>query len=157
MRMLMNKTVISTESLVSNIRTATLHDSKSINNLSLHLGYGSTPQDLADERLKCLLESKNDWVWVFEESDDILGWIHLFKAHRVASSTFYEIGGLVVNPETRNVGIGRRLVEFAVKHSEVQKSELRVRCNSKRLDSHLFYEKTGFVNSKKQFVYRMSL
>lgn len=142
---------------MSNIRAATLHESKSINNLSLHLGYGSTPQDVADERLKCLLESQNDWVWVFEESNDILGWIHVFKAHRVASAAFYEIGGLVVDPKTRNIGIGRKLVEFAIKRSQVQKVELRVRCNSKRQDTHLFYEKTGFVNSKEQFVYRMCL
>jgi len=86
---------------MSNIRTATLAESKSINALSLHLGYESTSQEVADERLRCLLQSTNDKVWVFEELGIILGWIHTFKAYRVASGMFYEIGGLVVDSKTR--------------------------------------------------------
>lgn len=121
--------------MVSNIRTATINDSKAINELSIHLGYGSTPQDIAGERLKCLLESINDQVLVFEESNIILGWVHVFKAQRVASATFYEIGGLVVCPKGRKKGIGRKLVKFAAKQSEVQNSELRVRCNSQRKEN----------------------
>jgi N-acetylglutamate synthase-like GNAT family acetyltransferase len=140
---------------VSIIRTATLKDAKSINSLSLHLGYESTPHDIAEERLQCLLESANDEVWVFEESSIILGWIHVFKAYRVASSSFNEIGGLVVNPKVRKKGIGRKLVEFAAKQATNQSIELRVRCNSQREETHQFYIKAGFTNSKAQYVFKM--
>jgi ribosomal protein S18 acetylase RimI-like enzyme len=142
---------------VSNIRIATLADSKSINSLSMHLGYGSTPQEVADERLRCVLKSTNDKVWVFEESDIILGWVHIFKAHRVASGMFYEIGGLVVDPEARNKGVGRKLVEFAAEESETENIELRVRCNSQRKDTHEFYKKLCFSSSKTQIVFKMCL
>jgi len=142
---------------VSNIRTATLADSKSINALSLYLGYDSTSQEVADERLRYLLQSTNDKVWVFEESDIILGWIHSFKAYRVASGMFYEIGGLVVDPNTRKKGIGRKLVEFAVKQAAAQNIELRVRCNAQRQETHQFYEKLGFSSTKTQHVFKMCL
>ena len=139
---------------MSNIRMATFADSISINSLSFHLGYGSTPQKVADERLRVLLESNNDKVWVFNESDSILGWIHVFKAHRVASGMFYEIGGLVVDPDFRKKGVGRELVDFAAKEIDAENAELRVRCNSQRKDTHEFYRKLGFSNSKMQFVFK---
>ncbi|KZN13926.1 GNAT family N-acetyltransferase [Marinomonas sp. TW1] len=142
---------------MSNIRIATLADSKSINSLSFYLGYGSTPQEVADERLRCVLQSSSDNVWVFEESDSILGWLHVFKAYRVASGMFYEIGGLVVAPDARKKGIGRKLVEFAAKESEAENIELRVRCNSQRKDAHEFYKRLGFSASKTQSVFKMFL
>ncbi|MEH6453701.1 MAG: GNAT family N-acetyltransferase [Psychromonas sp.] len=142
---------------MTNIRAATLTDSFSINALSLHLGYAITPLETSRERLKCLLASTNDEVWVFDESNIILGWIHVFKAHRLASSTFNEIGGLVVAPTARNRGIGRLLVEFVAKQSRDKNLELRVRCNSHREDTHKFYLKTGFTNSKTQHVFTMHL
>jgi len=142
---------------VSNIRTATLADSKSINTLSSHLGYKSTSQEVAEERLRCLLKSTNDKVWLFEESGIILGWVHTFKAHRVASSMFFEIGGLVVDPKTRNKGIGRKLVEFAAKQAEAQNVELRVRCNSQRQEAHQFYEKLVFSSTKTQHVFKVCI
>lgn len=145
------------KSLMSNIRIATIADSERINSLSLHLGYGSSPQDEADKRLRSLLKSTNDRLLVFEESNLILGWIHIFKAHRVASAMFYEIGGLVVDPKARNQGIGRKLVEFVVEQSAAENIGLRVRCNSLRKETHKFYEKLGFSSTKEQYVFKASL
>lgn len=138
------------------IRTAKLEDSDSINALSEDLGYPGTPPDEARARLNHLLESATDDVCLFEESGKVLGWIHTFIAYRVASPAFYEIGGLVVGPDARNRGIGRKLVEFAGKQSRSNNLELRVRCNSKRLDTHKFYEKTGFIESKTQCVFKLN-
>jgi N-acetylglutamate synthase-like GNAT family acetyltransferase len=149
--------VINTESFVSVIRTATLKDAKSINSLSLHLGYESMPFDIACERLRFLLESVTDEVWVFEESSIILGWIHVFKANRVASLSFNEIGGLVVDPKARKQGIGRKLVEFAAKRAKDKNIELRVRCNSQREETHQFYTKAGFTSTKAQHVFKTCL
>ncbi len=136
-----------------NIRTATITDTKALQLLSLHLGYSDTSETVAEQRLQCLLESSNDEVWVFEESNRLLGWIHVFKANRVASAAFNEIGGLVVDPDSRNKGIGRKLVEFACRHSIALDLELRVRCHSKRQEAHRFYEKMGFSHSKSQYVF----
>ena len=139
-----------------NIRSAELDDSISINELSSHLSYESVTHEIAAERLRGLLESTTDDVWVYEDSNNILGWIHVFKALRVASSSFHEIGGLVVDPKFRMMGIGRQLVNFVADESKNQGVELRVRCNTIRKESHLFYEKAGFTESKTQQVFKIS-
>jgi len=141
---------------MANIRSATLNDSIAINDLSFHLGYGVVDHEIAVKRLQHLLESTNDDVWVYEK-DKLLGWIHVFKAHRVASATFYEIGGLVVDPKYRGVGIGRKLVEFVAEQSKHQHMELRVRCNAMRKEAHLFYEKSGFTDAKTQKVFKTGI
>ncbi|KXO09034.1 GCN5-related N-acetyltransferase [Moritella sp. JT01] len=142
---------------MTNIRMARLQDSDSINALSLHLGYEIATQLVAEERLQCLIDSSNDDVWVFEDAGIILGWIHVYKAHRLASAAFFEIGGLVVTPEARNKGIGRQLVEFACEQAQNQNIALRVRCNAKRQDTHEFYERMGFITTKSQHVFEMYL
>ena len=141
------------EQLLINIRCATINDSKSINSLSAHLGYKITSDNIATKRLEYLLESLNDNIWVLEKSNIIVGWIHVFTAHRVASPSFNEIGGLVVDPKERNQGMGRKLVEFVVAESKSRHLEWRVRCNAQREESHLFYEKIGFIKSKTQHVF----
>jgi len=137
------------------IREAELADCDSINSLSMHLGYDDTTADIAQERLTILLDSSSDWVWVFEDSGNILGWIHIFTAHRLASTTFNEIGGLVVAPTARKQSIGRKLVEFAVIESAKQNLKLQVRCNSRRSETHRFYDHIGFTKVKSQYVYSL--
>jgi len=140
---------------LAKIRMAMLNDSPAINALSAHLGYAKTSQNIADKRLQCLLDSNNDWVWVYEESHVVLGWIHVFQANRVASADFFEIGGLVVDPTMRKKGIGRQLIEFVHQACSIEASELRVRCNAKREEAHQFYQKVGFSQSKAQYVFKM--
>ncbi len=147
---------------MTKIRVAILSDSPAINALSAGLGYKEASQQVAEKRLQCLLDSKNDWVWVYEESNIIQGWIHVFQANRVASSAFFEVGGLVVNPDMRRKGIGRQLVAFAhtacqEKQCELNQCELRVRCHSKREEAHQFYLKAGFTQSKIQHVFTLKL
>lgn len=142
---------------MTSIRMASLQDSDSINALSLHLGYEIATQLVAEERLQCLIDSPSDNVWIFEDTGIILGWIHVYKAHRLASAAFFEIGGLVVTPEARNKGIGRQLVEFACEQAKNQNIALRVRCNAKRKETHAFYEKIGFIMTKTQYVFQMNV
>ncbi|MFT2111295.1 GNAT family N-acetyltransferase [Marinomonas sp. 2405UD68-3] len=142
---------------MTKIRMAILSDSPAINALSVHLGYAQPLQDIADKRLQCLLDSNTDWVWVYEESNVVLGWIHVFQANRVASAHFFEIGGLVVDLTMRKKGIGRRLIEFVHHECNIEESELRVRCNAKREGAHQFYQKVGFHRSKTQYVFKNEL
>jgi len=110
---------------------------------------------VADDRLSAILQSINDNVWVIEEAGNLLGWIHVFKAHRVASRLFYEIGGLVVDPTARHKGYGRKLVEFVAKIAETDNIALRVRCHSQREEAHAFYKRLGFSSNKTQKVFQM--
>tara|TARA_Y100001960_G_C14199168_1_gene598720 strand:- start:41 stop:460 length:420 start_codon:yes stop_codon:yes gene_type:complete len=131
-------------------RLAVIDDAEEINSVSTHLGYQRLSENQASEKLLSLLNSEADQIFVAELKGKIIGWIHLFYARRLASNDFYEIGGLVVNPEYRGQGIGKNLVKFAT--SQVTE-EVRVRCNETRLESHLFYEQQGFKSTKSQRVF----
>ena len=132
------------------IRLATEADAEGINQVSSYLGYSELSDDKAKDKLFQMCTSTSDEVYVCEMSGNIVGWLHLFYARRLASDDFYEIGGLVVHPEFRVKGIGRALVAHVL---ETHKGKLRVRCNEKRLESHQFYEAIGFVRKKAQCVF----
>ena len=132
------------------VREANIDDARAINELSRYSGYNPLTDDVLKDNLETILASKSDKLWIFEKDNQILGWIHAFSANRVASAAFIEIGGMVVSPDARREGIGRRLVEQTKQWACEQKQNLRVRCNIKREETHKFYESIGFVFSKSQ-------
>jgi len=136
-----------------NIRAARASDSHSINQLSQLFGYPQDPDELASVRLNQLIDSDSDKVWVFEQHNQVLGWIHLFIAKRLASANFVEIGGLVVSNDFRRQGIGRQLVERANGWAREMQLSLRVRCNAKRDGSCNFYRAINFSELKNQLVF----
>ena len=75
------------------VREAVPQDSNVINELSHHLGYEPVSSKIALTRLKTILESNTEKVWVLETEGIVRGWVHIFVAHRIASPSFLEIGG----------------------------------------------------------------
>lgn len=132
---------------------ATLKDAPGINSVSLHLGYSEQSNLECQDKLQQLIISPVDEVYIAVVDGDIVGWLHVFHAKRLASTNFYEIGGLVVNPKHRGQGIARSLVTFATKNNP---GSLRVRCNEKRRDSHAFYQSIGLSCCKVQYVFEKS-
>ena len=127
-------------------------DTVGINEVSEYLGYSQLSSTESAAKLQELLNSTQDQVFVAEWQGQIIGWLHLFYARRLASDNFYEIGGLVVSPKSRGHAVGRALVQHAqAEHS----GKLRVRCNEKRLDAHKFYGSIGFDSSKVQRVFQV--
>lgn len=135
------------------IRVATAQDAVAIEQLSQGLGYPSASHEQAHARLQQLLDSNCDWVWVAEHQKNLLGWIHAFEAHRLASSAFIEIGGLVVGEQTRRQGVGRALVEQVRLTATERGLPVRVRCNARRQGAHAFYADMGFCSTKSQVVF----
>ncbi len=92
------------------IRLATLEDYKGINSVSRYLGYNELSNNQVKSKLDVLLHSDFDTVFVAESSHEIIGWLHLFRVHRLASNDFYEIGGLVVKPDYRGQGVAKSVI-----------------------------------------------
>jgi len=138
-----------------NIRKATKSDFEIINSLSNELGYKKQSKEIVFKRLENILNSSIDNLFVYENEDKIKGWIHFFIANRVASESFVEIGGLVVDLTARREGIGKSLVEFVKQWARTNNYEIRVRCNTKRENTHKFYETLHFENKKSQYVFQM--
>jgi len=139
------------------IRDAKSTDVTEINKLSEALGYGDVTIEAAAYRLNTIINSSADKLWVYEDHNQLIGWIHLFVANRVASPSFVEIGGLVVSSDFRGSGIGRSLVEEAANWAKSKDLKIRVRCNVKRTETHKFYEAIGFKSTKSQHVFEGSL
>lgn len=138
------------------IRKAEPNDANAIQLISKTLGYKETPLEIARERLQKLLLSTSDKVFVTIKNGEIVGWLHAFITHRVASASFVEIAGLAVSPSHRQQGAGIMLVVQANKWAQENQLTLRVRCNSEREGAHKFYAAIGFLKVKEQYIFERS-
>ncbi|KXX71066.1 GNAT family N-acetyltransferase [Flammeovirga sp. SJP92] len=139
------------------LRNATLKDSKLIAQLSNQLGYNALISDI-EHRLKIILEHPENCIYVATENEKVVGWIHGFYTMRVESDFFVEIGGLVVDENFQNNGIGKKLVSKVIEWAELNScKKIRVRCNVIRTESHLFYKKIGFELNKEQKIFNKPL
>ncbi|TGD57991.1 GNAT family N-acetyltransferase [Flavobacterium humi] len=135
------------------IRNAETKDSEAIANLSGQLGYESTESQIR-KRLEILLASKDHCVLVAVEDGIVAGWIHAFHSVQVESGFFVEIGGLVIDENHRRKGIGQLLMERVLPWAKSRGClKIRVRCNTKRAASHLFYRSIGFTETKEQKIF----
>lgn len=111
------------------IRKAELGDISELFVLCAELGYSATSEEIIS-RLKRIITSGSDDVFVAVEKTVILGWIHVFGSLRLESDPFAEIGGLVVSSKHRNKGIGKILVRAAEKWAK-ENDYLKIRVRSR--------------------------
>ena len=132
-------------------------DAQSICALSEQLGYHLAASE-TETQIKAVLLRDDNCAFVAVSDENIIGWIHGLKAIRIETPPFVEIGGLVVDERYRGKGIGEKLVN-RVKQWCIEQgiSSLKVRCNTKRLEAHKFYNKIGFIEIKTQKVFEMEL
>ena len=138
-------------------RNLKIEDSEAITSLSKQLGYPGTRLE-TETRINALLIHPDHCAFVAVMEQTIIGWIHGFYTIRLQSEPFLEIGGLVVDENYRNQQVGRKLVE-QVKEWGIKKgvSKLRVRCQTKRTETHRFYQKIGFTQTKEQKVFDLDM
>jgi GNAT superfamily N-acetyltransferase len=110
------------------------------------------------ERLSHLVARDADAVFVAVDGDRIVGWIHGAECELLEVGRLCEILGLVVDQSARRVGAGRALVD-AVEQWAASRgvSQVAVRSNIVRLESHPFYERLGYTRVKTQHSYRKAL
>ncbi|HET6242908.1 MAG: GNAT family N-acetyltransferase [Bacteroidetes bacterium] len=138
-------------------REANVKDFSPITELSTQLGYDSTSGKIKN-RLKDILRNKDHCVFVVEDGDKIVGWIHAFYSLRIESDSFLEIGGMVVDASHRGKGLGKMLIKKAEEFCSLKKlKKIRVRCNTIRKQTHGFYEKLGFSEIKEQKIFDKNL
>lgn len=135
------------------IRNAEIADAELIAELSIQLGY-KVEKKTIQERLTDIIDNTDCCVFVALENEKIIGWIHGFYSRRLESNAFVEIGGLVVDANYRKKGVGKLLADQIQKWSIIRKCEkVRVRCNTVRTETHVFYQKIGFEIIKEQKVF----
>ncbi len=113
------------------IRNAVLDDAAALAGLSGTLGYPASVQDVR-ERLPAIADCENDCVLVACTADGlVVGWIHVFLAHRIETDRFAELGGLVVAEDHRGEGIERTRDQSGVRGKGVT-DRIRIRCGKVR-------------------------
>ncbi|PVY38569.1 GNAT family N-acetyltransferase [Pontibacter virosus] len=134
-------------------REIILHDAEALAELSRQFGYSVTVEEM-QERIAQVAAREDHGGFVAIAEEQIVGWIHGFYTFRLESEPFVEIGGLVVAEHLRGQGIGHLLIEqVKVWATGFGINKIRVRCNTTRIDTHKFYLKTGFTDSKEQKVF----
>jgi GNAT superfamily N-acetyltransferase len=139
------------------IRHASVKDAMQIAALSEELGYPISVNDTMSN-LAAIDKSNFDVAYTAVIGETVVGWIHVLYCIRLESGPFCEIGGLVVSRTVRGKGIGKLLVEKALKWSaERNAGRLMVRSNVIRDGAHAFYKKAGFDELKDQKVFEFKI
>jgi GNAT superfamily N-acetyltransferase len=110
-------------------------------------------------RLERLLRSTDDAILVAAlPSGEVVGWLHGSEHDLLETGRHCEIFGLVVDPEYRGKRVGRSLLE-AIEAWATSRGldEVAVRSNVVRIESHPFYEHSGYIRTKTQHAYRKQL
>ncbi|HEY1871957.1 MAG TPA: GNAT family N-acetyltransferase [Chitinophagaceae bacterium] len=139
------------------IRQILSRDASDVARLCQQLGY-ELPKALAAENIKSILNNKDNDAFVALAEDKVIGWIGVSQAIQIESAPFCEIRGLIVDGLYRKNGIGKMLIEkAAVWGRERGNKKLRLRCNVKRTEAHLFYHHLNFKEIKEQKVFEIAI
>jgi GNAT superfamily N-acetyltransferase len=140
------------------VRAARIADAAQIARLSAQLGYPESDEVFA-ARLRQLLPLPQHAVLVAADAGvALLGFIALEHRLTLESGERTEIVGLVVDADVRRRGLGHALLAAAEEWARgIGKTELMVRSNVVRTESHPFYEGAGYRRAKTQHVYRKTL
>lgn len=139
------------------VRQMTENDAPTVQKLSEQLGYVLSISEIKNN-IRETISSKDHIAFVALHDREIVGWVHAFKAVFLESISFIEIGGLVVDENYRNKGIGKKLID-RIKEWSLEKgiNQVRVRSQVKRKEAHQFYLNNGFVEIKEQKVFQIML
>src|SRR5678809_811670 len=127
------------------LRKMSMEHAQDVCRLSGQLGYPLSTTQI-ENNINEITSSENYAAFVALYNQQIVGWIYAFRALLIESKPFIEIGGLIVDENFRNSGIGKKLVEkIKVWALEKAINEVRVRSNVVRAVSytHLRAHETG--------------
>lgn len=131
-----------------------IKDWKEIQALSGELGY-PVEEKLLKIQIKHILRHQDHQLLICLSGETIVGFAHLIRTLRLWSTPRVELAALVVAEPWRGRGIGRSFITGA-RGWFGETGIIRVRCNTKRKDSHEFYLSMGFSLQKQQKVYDLT-
>jgi len=105
-------------------------------------GYVTTPEDV-QRRINTLPEE--DRILLAIEGHTLMGYAHMHLSRTLTHADTVDIVAVLVHPEYRRRGIGRRLVTAAEAFArDKQRSRLRLCANVLESDLHAFFVSLGY-------------
>lgn len=139
------------------IRTAVPADAYALTRLSAQLGYPVSEQETRNN-LACILGKSNETILVAVLNEEVVGWIGLTAIVHLCDGAYCQINGLVVDNNCYRKGVGRKMLDAARRWALSQdRRQLKVHCNTRRKEAHLFYTGIGFTEIKEQKVFKMNI
>jgi GNAT superfamily N-acetyltransferase len=136
------------------LRSARELDAAALADLSTQLGYPTHPEE-ALGRFKAICSKPDHSIIVaLNPGEGIVGFVHVHERLLVETPPFSELGGLAVDRDHQQQGIGRHLLTAAERWSvEHGLTRMRIRTNVVREAAHAFYTRMGYRTLKKQTIF----
>jgi GNAT superfamily N-acetyltransferase len=140
------------------VRSMRDEDAEAVAALSGQLDYPASGADVR-RRFESIAERGEAEVFVAEDATGrIVGWVHAYIVDLIEVDRHVEIGGLVVDEQTRGQGVGRALMMAAEAWTrQTRCGSVRVRSQIKREGAHAFYEGLGYEYVKTQKTFQKRL
>ena len=143
---------------MSRIRSARTDDAAALAELTTQLGYPVDPVRMA-LRMAALLDRPDEAVLVATgERGRPIGWVHVARVAVLEADARASINGLVVDEAHRSGGLGAQLLAAAEAWARGHGLDtMLVRSRSTRERAHRFYERHGYVETKRSHVFEKRL
>ncbi|GAA4852309.1 GNAT family N-acetyltransferase [Paenibacillus vulneris] len=108
-------------------------------------------EDKVKEKIHIIMEKTKDVVLVYEENNQVIGYIHGSPYELLFSESLVNVLGFVVKEEYRKQGIGSMLIEQLEQWAEKNGfSGIKLLSHPSRVQAHRIYERRGYVFTKDQ-------
>jgi len=139
------------------IRSPRAADAEQLAALNRELGYATESREIVS-RIKRVSKLSEHFIAVAEIESGVIGWVQAEHRFSMETGEKAELVGLVVSAGARRGGVGRLLVQAAEEWAvDRGLRSMVVRSNVVRPESHSFYKRIGYTQSKTQHVYAKPL
>lgn len=108
-------------------------------------------EERVKEKIEIICNRTQDIIFVYEQNDEVIGYIHGSPFELLFSDSLINILGFVVKESFRNLGIGSRLIDRLEEWAKDNGyAGIKLLSHPSRKSAHRFYENRGYVFTKDQ-------
>lgn len=137
------------------IRQCEITDTNVIHELNVkEMGY-DYPKDKTEEKLKQLLKSDKDKIFVALIDNIVVGYVHANDYDVIYAPHMKNIMGIAVSSDFKRKGIGRALLSAVEEWAHKTGAEgVRLVSGATRTGAHEFYRRCGYGGDKQQINFK---
>ena len=103
------------------------------------------------ERIDTILQTTRDVIFVSEQKDEVIGYIHGSPYELLYSDSLINVLGFVVKENYQNNGVGSMLIKHLESWAKSKGfSGIKLLTHPCRVNAHRFYERHGYIHTKDQ-------